>query len=59
MRRLGAVPCGDGTAEVCVWAPSCEHVAIRADEEAKVLRLRPGDVTLVADFGNRRVEFSH
>src|SRR5947208_3388991 len=29
-----------------------------ADEEAQVLRLRRGDVTLVADFGNRRVEFS-
>ena len=40
MRRLGAVPCGDGTVE------------------AKVLRLRRGDATLVADFGDRRVEFS-
>jgi maltooligosyltrehalose trehalohydrolase len=29
-----------------------------ADEEAKVLRLRRGHATLVADFGNRRVEFS-
>jgi maltooligosyltrehalose trehalohydrolase len=29
-----------------------------ADEEAKVLRLRRGDATLVADFANRRVEFS-
>ena len=29
-----------------------------ADEEAKILRLRRGDATLVADFGNRRVEFS-
>src|SRR5581483_1823979 len=28
-----------------------------ADEEANVLRLRRGDVTLVADFSNRRVEF--
>jgi maltooligosyltrehalose trehalohydrolase len=28
------------------------------DEDAKVLRLRRGDATLVADFGNRRVEFS-
>ena len=28
------------------------------DEEAKILRLRRGHVTLVADFGNRRVEFS-
>jgi maltooligosyltrehalose trehalohydrolase len=29
-----------------------------ADEETKVLRLRRGDATLVADFGKRRVEFS-
>jgi maltooligosyltrehalose trehalohydrolase len=29
-----------------------------ADEDAKVLRLRRGDATLVADFDNRRVEFS-
>jgi maltooligosyltrehalose trehalohydrolase len=29
-----------------------------ADEAANVLRLRRGDATLVADFGNRRVEFS-
>jgi maltooligosyltrehalose trehalohydrolase len=29
-----------------------------ADEEARVLRLRRGDATLVADFANRRVEFS-
>jgi maltooligosyltrehalose trehalohydrolase len=29
-----------------------------ADEEAKVLRLRRGEATLVADFANRRVEFS-
>jgi maltooligosyltrehalose trehalohydrolase len=29
-----------------------------ADENAKTLRLRRGDATLVADFGNRRVEFS-
>jgi maltooligosyltrehalose trehalohydrolase len=28
------------------------------DGEARILRLRRGDVTLVADFGNRRVEFS-
>jgi hypothetical protein len=31
---------------------------LEADDDAKVLRLRRGDVTLVADFGNRRVEFS-
>jgi maltooligosyltrehalose trehalohydrolase len=29
-----------------------------ADEEARILRLRRGDATLVADFGTRRVEFS-
>ena len=29
-----------------------------ADEEGKVLRLRRGDATLVADFGRRTVEFS-
>jgi maltooligosyltrehalose trehalohydrolase len=29
-----------------------------ADEEARILRLRRGDVTLVADFANTRVEFS-
>jgi maltooligosyltrehalose trehalohydrolase len=29
-----------------------------ADEEAKVLRLRRGAATLVADFGNWHVEFS-
>ena len=31
---------------------------LEADDDAKMLRLRRGDVTLVADFGNRRVEFS-
>jgi maltooligosyltrehalose trehalohydrolase len=31
---------------------------VEADEQANVLRLRRGDATLVADFGNRRVEFS-
>jgi maltooligosyltrehalose trehalohydrolase len=34
------------------------ELEVEADEEANVLRLRRGDVTLVADFGNRRVEFS-
>jgi maltooligosyltrehalose trehalohydrolase len=33
-------------------------VEAEADEDAKVLRLRRGDATLVADFANRRVEFS-
>jgi maltooligosyltrehalose trehalohydrolase len=31
---------------------------VEVDDQAKVLRLRRGDVTLVADFDNRRVEFS-
>jgi maltooligosyltrehalose trehalohydrolase len=35
-----------------------ELEVLEADDDAKVLRLRRGDVTLVADFGNRRVEFS-
>jgi maltooligosyltrehalose trehalohydrolase len=34
------------------------ELEVEADEAAQVLRLRRGDVTLVADFGNRRVEFS-
>jgi len=33
VRRLGAVPCGDGTAEVCVWAPAAEAVLARGDED--------------------------
>jgi hypothetical protein len=28
------------------------------DDESQILRLRRGDATLVADFRNRRVEFS-
>ena len=35
-----------------------ELEVLETDEDAKVLRLRRGGVTLVADFGNRRVEFS-
>jgi maltooligosyltrehalose trehalohydrolase len=38
MRRLGAVPCGDGTVEVCVWAPGAGSVHVRADEEAGLER---------------------
>ena len=34
------------------------ELEVEADEDAKVLRLRRGEATLVADFGNRRVEFS-
>ncbi len=35
-----------------------ELEVIEADDERKLMRLRRGDVTLVADFDNRRVEFS-
>jgi maltooligosyltrehalose trehalohydrolase len=38
MRRLGAVPRDDGTVELCVWAPACEHVAVRADDEVALER---------------------
>jgi maltooligosyltrehalose trehalohydrolase len=34
------------------------ELEVEADEPAKVLRLRRGDSTLVADFDNRLVEFS-
>jgi maltooligosyltrehalose trehalohydrolase len=34
------------------------ELEFEADEQAKVLRLRRGDATLVADLRNRRVEFS-
>jgi maltooligosyltrehalose trehalohydrolase len=34
------------------------ELEVEADEDARVLRLRRGDATLVADFGSRRVEFS-
>ncbi len=38
MQRLGAVPCGDGTAELRVWAPSCERVVVRARDEVELER---------------------
>ena len=38
MLRLGAVPAGDGTTDVCVWAPACERVAVRAEEEVELER---------------------
>jgi 1,4-alpha-glucan branching enzyme len=38
VRRLGAVPCGDGLAELCVWAPVCERVSVRAREEVQLER---------------------
>jgi hypothetical protein len=60
--RLGAAPCGDGTAELRVWAPACERVSARAGRGVALERDGEywvgGHVTLVADFGNRRVEFS-
>jgi maltooligosyltrehalose trehalohydrolase len=38
VRRLGAVPCGDGTAEVCVWAPAAGAVVVRGDEDVELER---------------------
>src|SRR2546423_8422038 len=57
MRRLGAVPCADGTAEVCVWAPAAGAVSVRGDEEVGlerdgecwVGRFGGGDYVLVVD----------
>ncbi len=34
---LGAVPNGDGAVDVCVWAPSCASVAVRAGAETTPL----------------------
>jgi maltooligosyltrehalose trehalohydrolase len=36
--RLGAVPGGDGTVELCVWAPGARSVSVRADEEVALER---------------------
>src|SRR5439155_21002012 len=57
MRRLGAVPCGDGTVEVCVWAPAAGAVSVRGDDEVElerdgacwVGRFGGGDYVLVVD----------
>ena len=38
MRRLGAVPGGDGTVDVCVWAPGAQAVSVRSDEEVALER---------------------
>jgi hypothetical protein len=66
--RLGAAPRVDGTADVVRLGagPAGQSSFVRtkvssttADEKAKVLRPRRSDTTLVADFGARRVEFSH
>jgi maltooligosyltrehalose trehalohydrolase len=38
MHRLGAVPVGDGAADVCVWAPACDRVAVHAEEEVELAR---------------------
>src|SRR2546430_13907749 len=57
MRQLGAVPCADGTVEVCVWAPAAGAVSVRGDEEVElerdgecwVGRVGGGDYLLVVD----------
>ena len=58
MQRLGAVPCGDGTAVVCVWAPFAGSVVLRAEQEEVQLeregecwsgRFTGGDYRLVVD----------
>ena len=62
MRRLGAVPCGDGTADVCVWAPEAGSVVVRADGEVELERdgeywagrFGGADYLLVADGGEAR-----
>ncbi len=38
MRRLGAVPLGDGTVELCVWAPGAGSVSVRLDGEIELER---------------------
>jgi maltooligosyltrehalose trehalohydrolase len=45
--RLGTVPVGDGTVEVCVWAPAARSVAVRSDEEVE---LEPEDEFWVGRF---------
>jgi maltooligosyltrehalose trehalohydrolase len=45
--RLGAVPCDDGTVEVCVWAPGARSVAVRSNEE---IELEPEDEFWVGRF---------
>jgi maltooligosyltrehalose trehalohydrolase len=55
--RLGAMPCGDGTTELRVWAPACERLSVRADDdvdlerdgECWVGRFRGDDYLLIAD----------
>jgi maltooligosyltrehalose trehalohydrolase len=37
VRRLGAVPCEDGTVELCVWAPGAQAVCVRSDEEVELV----------------------
>jgi maltooligosyltrehalose trehalohydrolase len=32
------MPCGDGTAKLAVWAPACEQVSVRAEEELALER---------------------
>ena len=40
--KLGALPRGDGTNDVCVWGPSAGSVAVRAGDETTALE-RDGD----------------
>jgi maltooligosyltrehalose trehalohydrolase len=57
VRRLGAVPRGDGTAELAMWAPACDRVSVRArdefalerDGELWVGRFEGDEYLLVAD----------
>jgi maltooligosyltrehalose trehalohydrolase len=38
VRRLGAVPGGDGTVEVCVWAPGARSVVVRSGDDVELTR---------------------
>jgi maltooligosyltrehalose trehalohydrolase len=38
VRRLGAVPVGDGTVDLCVWAPGARAVSVRSDEDVELER---------------------
>ena len=46
MRRLGAVPVGDGTVEMCVWAPEAGAVLVRGGTEVEVELERDGEYWL-------------
>ena len=56
---VGTLKDGTQFSTVAVADPDLpRELEAEADEEARILRLRRGDATLVADFGTRRVEFS-